>query len=107
MRSALLRPKIKGRYARSNVSSVAALSGNGRKALTTTRLLRRGMKGAGETAGSRRRKWSRSCRETFLMEAVMARSATAVAVVLHRRTGCEDVRIEDIGEGELKLAVIG
>src|SRR5205823_12676448 len=96
MRSALLRPKIKGRCGRSNVSSVSALCGNGRKASTTTRLLRRWMKGAGEAAGSHRRKWSRSCRETFLTEAVMARSATAVAEVLRRRTGCEDDRIEDI-----------
>jgi hypothetical protein len=42
------------------------------------------------------RKWSRSCQETLLAEAVMPRNATAAAVVLHRRTGCEDGRIEDI-----------
>src|ERR1700740_1212293 len=86
MRSALLRRKIKGRCDRSNVSSVAAFCGNGRKVSITTQLLHCGTKGAGMGKGERRkekvewsggmrvrRKWSRSCREILLTVAVTLR----------------------------------
>jgi hypothetical protein len=68
----------------------------GRKALITTRLIHRGTKVAGKNAGSRRQKWSRSRQGTLLAEAATPPCVTAVAVVLHRRTSCEDGLIEDI-----------
>ena len=97
MRSALLRRKIMGRCVRSSVLSAAALCGNGRKASITTQLVHRGTKEAGQTAGIRRRKWSRSCREILLAEAATLRCVTRVALVFRRRTtGYEDDLIGDI-----------
>src|SRR5947207_8662530 len=97
MRSALLRRKIKARCDRSNVSSVAAFCGNGRKVSITTRLLQRGRKGAGENADSRRRRSSRDYQEILRVEAATRRTARSggVSGMLHRTTVRRADHIED------------
>src|ERR1700674_150670 len=104
-RSVLSRPKITGRCARSNVSSVAALSGNARKASITMRLLRRATIGAGENAGNLHRRWNRNHREIPRAAAAIRRSGTVGGgrVDFHPLAG----RGADRAEAELNSAALG
>src|SRR3984893_938961 len=97
-RSVLSPRRIKDRFVRSNGSLVVALYESGRKALITTRLLRRATKRAGENAGIRRRNWSPNY--PAILCTVAATRPTGMAGggsrIFHRQAVCGEGRIEDI-----------
>src|SRR5438093_1433646 len=101
MRSVSLRRKIRGRCARSSVSSAAASYGKRRKVSITIRLRRYAMSGGGERESSEG--LSRDDQEILRVEAATPRTARSggVSGMLHRTT----VRRADLIEGTVDSLV--
>ena len=99
-RLALSRRKITGRCDRSNILSVAAFCGNGRKDLITMRPLRRAMKRGAGNHGVPCRNWNRDSLATRRVAAAPRSGAMAVVIseTLHPITVRGDVRIVGIAD---------